>query len=98
MAGLAKLVPLMVTFRVAPWPRKLGLREVIVGEASTVKPFGALTLLPSGLVMVTVVGPGAAVGRTLTFTVSWLALTSVGGPVRTTFGLANVTATPASKL
>ena len=74
-APLTKPVPVIVMFwLVAPWPRLLGLVEVTVGAALTVKTLVPVAVLPSRLVTVTLRAPVVALPAIVMFAVSGVAL------------------------
>jgi hypothetical protein len=77
-APLTKPVPLMVMFWFdAPWPRPLGLVELTVGPALTVKPFVLVPTPASPFVSVTSRVPTVAVAETVMLAVSCVELTKV---------------------
>jgi hypothetical protein len=77
-APLTKPLPLIVTvWFEAPWPRELGLVEVTVGAALTVKIAVPVAELLSGLVTVTSRVPVVALELMLMFAVSELELLKV---------------------
>src|SRR2546421_10269255 len=70
VAPLTKFVPTTVTFwLVDPRGSELGLVEVTVGPALTVKQFGQVAPIPSGFVTVKLLTPGVALAAIETFTV-----------------------------
>jgi hypothetical protein len=75
---LAKFVPVMtMLWLVAPWPRELGLSEVMVGAALTVNPLARVARPPSMLTTVTVLAPTVAVAEIVTLAVSCVVLLRV---------------------
>ena len=77
VAPVSKLVPLTATFSVPPWSPELGLVEVTVGPALTVKALASDPLPASGLVTVTARAPVAAPEAIVTLALSSVALSNV---------------------